>query len=184
MFSHSCKGQWKRFLNLCQQTGERQTRGEMRFLCDRRRRENAHLCTTRVWWRYRKTSENWLKVISECSAVCADERGGKNTTSRKRSLSLFFCNFIRWRRKSFQGLLNVELTARRYVRKQTCRMSETQQNTRSRTNQINVYVPPLFVSVPWIWNMELHMGILGFRRRILVFSLEPFFFFPPVGYPS
>lgn len=56
-------------------------------------------------------------------------------------------------------------------------MSETQQNTRSRTNQINVYVPPLFVSVPWIWNMELHMGILGFRRRILVFSLEPFFFF-------
>lgn len=24
MFSHSCKGQWKRFLNLCQHTGERE----------------------------------------------------------------------------------------------------------------------------------------------------------------
>lgn len=57
-------------------------------------------------------------------------------------------------------------------------MSETQQNTRSLTNQINIYVPPLFGSVPWIWNMELHTGILGFRRRIffvVFFALALFF---------
>lgn len=50
--------------------------------------------------------------------------------------------------KVFKALLNVELTARRYFCKQTCRMSETQQNTHGRTNQINIYVPPLFGSVP------------------------------------